>query len=75
MAGGPAVPVGQETVTAPPRAYAAPAVDRQLTANLGPITSWGLSGLPARLAHGADLKLTLSQSNLPMTHSFFVLRV
>ncbi len=54
-----ALPVGQETVTAPQRAYAAPAVDEQLTANLGPITLWGISQPPAGLTPGADLKLTL----------------
>ncbi len=56
---GQGVAVGQEAVNAPPRSFTAPAVDQKLAADLGPITLWGVSGAPAKLAPGDDLKLTL----------------
>ncbi len=60
VAGGPAVPLGQLAVTAPARSYSAPTVDKQLNADLGPITLFGLSGPGPDLAPGADLTVTLA---------------
>jgi len=59
VAGGQAVALEQEAVTAPMRQYAAPAVATRLDANLGPITLLGFSGLGPRASPGSDLNLTL----------------
>jgi hypothetical protein len=50
-------------------------VDKRLSASLGPITLWGVNGLPAKMAPGGDLQLTfqwLDQQTPPQSLRVFV---
>jgi hypothetical protein len=75
VADGTPVPLGLEAITAPARVFAAPPVDTRLEAGLGPITLYGLSGLPPSLRPGADLNLTLAwraDATLSQSYNVFV---